>query len=218
MTEDLTIDRSTARTSGDAIRSVRAALWVVLGGSIVFWIGLPWPVVVDYFEADDSAARVALIDDDRFEYGLAFGLLGLGALVAGVGLWMLGRAIAPMEARRSRRRVVAALIAAWLGFAGVLGGASRLLHAVFASPQFNEDTFIDPIVGGIAWIATGVALITFGVLAWSGPPPKWTAVVLVVGGVLGTVTFLPLFWYLATIIFASANLIVMRRSAHRRPE
>ena len=50
-------------------------------------------------------------------------------------------------------------------------------------------------------------------LAWSAPPPKWTAVVLVLGGVAAAVTFLPLFWYIALIVFAIANLIVMRRRA-----
>lgn len=218
MTENLALDRAATPTPDEEIHRVRFAQWVVLAGSIIFRIGLPWPVVMDYFEAENSSDRVAVIEGDRFE----FGLLGLGALVAGVGLWMLGRAIAPMEGRlegrRGRRRRVAAIVAAWLAVASALAGLSRLLHAVLASAQFNEDTWIDPVVGGIGWIATGVALVTFGVLAWSAPPPKWTAVVLIVGGLLGLVTFLPLFWYLATMVFTIANLVVTRRSARgRRP-
>ena len=214
----MTIDFETVRPhenprASTAMYGVRIALWVALAGSIIFWVGLPFPVVTDFFEAENEAERIALIDGDRTQFAIAFGLLGLGAAIAGVGLWLLGRAIAPMETQRSRRREIAARTAAWLGLTGVLAGLSRLGHALFATAEYVEgdDNVIDPVVGAIAWPATSVALIIFGVLAWSSPPPKWTAVVLVLGGVAGLLTFLPLFWYFALIVFAVANLIVMRR-------
>lgn len=106
--------------------------------------GLPFPVVFDFFEAEDSAARIALIDDNRTQFAFAFGLLGLGAAIAGVGLWMLGRTITPIEARRSRRRGIAAKVASWFGLVSAIGGASRLLHGVFATPEYGEDNLIDP--------------------------------------------------------------------------
>lgn len=212
MTTDYGTEQQRIQAPPASLTNVRRALWVVLAGSVIFWIGLPFPVVTDYFESANGAERIAVIDGDRTQFAVAFGLLGAGAAVAGIGLWLLGRAIAPMEAERSRRRGLAAQTAGWLGLLGVLAGASRLLHAVFATPEYMEgDNYIDPAVGVIGAIGTSLALITVGVLAWSAPPPKWTAVVLVLGGVAAAVTFLPLFWYFALIVFAIANLIVMRR-------
>jgi len=216
MTTDFETDRpQIPAPSTGALNGVRTALWVALAGSVIFWIGLPFPVVTDFFESETTAERLALVNGERTQFAVAFGLLGLGAAVAGVGLWLLGRAIAPMEAERGRRRGRAAQIAGWLGLLGVLMGVSRLLHAVFATPEYMEggDNIVDPVAGVIGGLGTSVALIILGVLAWSAPPPKWTAVVLVLGGVAAAVTFLPLFWYFALIVFAIANLIVMRRRA-----
>ena len=219
MTTHLDTKRSQPEIPSDATSGVRAALWIALAGSIIFWVGLPFPIVTDYFTADNDAERIALIDGERTQFALAFGLLGLGAAIAAVGLWRLGRAIAPMEAERSRRREIAAKVAAWLGLTGVVAGGSRLIHGVFATPEYMEsgDNIIDPLVGAVAWPATSLALIILGVLSWSAPPPKWTAVVLVLGGLWAAVTFLPLFWYTALIVFAIANLIVMRRRATFKP-
>ena len=63
---------------GTPRRSVRLGLRLCLIGSVVFWVGLPWPVVIDFFDADGEAAQIALIEDQRGQFALAFGLLGLG--------------------------------------------------------------------------------------------------------------------------------------------
>ena len=193
------------------MKEVRSALLVTLVGSIIFWIGMPFPVNMDFFDADTDAEQIIVVDENRVEIAVSFGLFGLGALIAGVGLWMLGRAIAPMEATRGSRWRMAALVASWLGVLSAIGGASRLLHALFATPEYMVEGGFDPVVGFVGMACTAMALVIFGVLAWSAPPPKWTAVVLIVGGVAGAGTFLPLFWYLALIIFAVANLWVTRR-------
>ena len=194
-------------------RDVRTSLSVILAGSVIFWIGIPWPIGPDYWDAESDAERVLVVDENRVEFAISFGLLGLGALIAAIGLWLLGRAITEVETETARWRGIAAQTAAWLGLLGVLSGAGRLLAALFATPEFNVDNDIDVVLGVAGGLGTTAALIIFGVLAWSAPPPRWTAAVLVLGGVLGAVTFLPLFWYLALIVFAIANLIVMRRRA-----
>lgn len=209
------VRREDESTGGADMHGVRASLSVTLAGSVVFWIGLPWPVVRDFFEAEDEAGRLAVLDEHRLQFAVSFGLLGLGALVAGFGLWRLGRAVAPREAQRSRRRAVAARVAAWLGLLSAAGGASRLAHAVLATPEFILDSPVDAVVGLAGFVATAVALVVLGVLGWSAPPPKWAAVVLVAGGVLGLVTFLPLFWYLALLVFSIASLVVLPRGQAR---
>lgn len=191
--------------------SIRTDLRVILAGSIIFWIGVPWPVASDYFGADNDAERIAVVDDQRIEIAIAFGLLGLGTAIAGLGLWMLTRDIVSMEAARGPRRGTAVKVAGWLSLLSVLAGVMRLLTALLATPEFFVDNDLDLIGLFAMFIGTAVVLIILGVLAWSGPPPKWSAVVLIVGGVLGVVTLLPLFWYLALIVFAIANLAVMRR-------
>ena len=160
---------------------------------------------------EDEAARIAVIDGDRTQFAISFGLLGLGAAVAGVGLWMLARSLVPWTRTRGPRWHKAVLAASWLGLAGAIGGLSRTLHGILASPEYMEDASIDMVVGGIGWIGTVLAMIILGVIAWSARPPKWTEAVMVLGGVAGAVTFLPLFFYLALIVFVIANLIVQRR-------
>ena len=71
-------------------------------------------------------------------------------------------------------------------------------------------------IGDIVYIvgmAIGLtfAMILFGVLTWAGPPPKWTAVVLIVFGLLGLPMFAP--WFVGLVVFAVANLVVMARRA-----
>lgn len=188
----------------------RRPLWVVLAGSILFWVGLPFPVVFDYFEAENEAARIAIMDGDRAQFALSFGLLGVGAAVAGVGLWMLGRSLVPSARTRGSRWAKAATAATWFGLASAAGGLSRTLHAVFATPEYMADAAVDMVVGGIGWLGTVLAMIILGVFLWSAGPPKWTAVVMVLGGIAGGVTFLPLFFYLPLIVFAVAILVVQR--------
>jgi hypothetical protein len=193
--------------------SVRTCLLVILVGSIIFWVGMPFPVGGDYFGAENDAERIVVVDENRVQIGISFGLFGLGAAIAGVGLWMLGRAIAPMEeAERGRRRKTAAQVAAWLGLLGALGGLSRLSSAVFASPETFVQGNFGAAIGLVGMAATAVSVVVLGVLAWSAPPRRWTAVVLVLGGVVGAGTLLPLFWYFALIVFAVANLRMMRRA------
>ena len=86
--------------------------------------------------------------------------------------------------------------------------------AVFATPEY----FVDGgVLGDLVYIVGMVlgltlSMILFGALAWSAPPPKWTAVVLILAALLGLPAFVP--WFLGLFVFAVANLVVMaRRSA-----
>ena len=124
---------------------------------------------------------------------------------------MLGRAIAPIEAQKSEQRKIAALMAGWLGLVVAIGGHSRLLHALFATPEFYVDSDIDSVVVVVAVFGLLLSVVTFGVLAWSALPPKWAAVILVVGGLLSVA--LSEFTYVALIVFAVATLAVTRRGA-----
>lgn len=71
--------------------------------------------------------------------------------------------------------------------------------------------WIDVVAGVAGWIGTSLALIILGWLGLEGPPPNWACIVLVFGGVAGLVTFLPLFWYAALIIFAIPNFVQFRQ-------
>lgn len=71
--------------------------------------------------------------------------------------------------------------------------------------------WIDVVAGVAGWIGTSLALIILGWLGLKGPPPNWACIVLVFGGVAGLVTFLPLFWYVALIIFAIPNFVQFRQ-------
>lgn len=190
--------------------SMRTALWLVLLGSVIFWAGIPWPANGDFFEAENDVARIAVVEEHRTAFAIAFSLLGVGALIAAVGLWSYGLHTAAHEGTHAPRRRVAAQVAAWLALAGVLSGTSRTLHALFGSAEANVTSDIDLVLGIAAAVATSIALVILGGLAWAGPPPRWTAVLLVLGGVLGAAMFLPFWWFGALLIFAITNLIVTR--------
>ena len=194
------------------MREVRKALWFGLLGSVIFLVGLPWSWNGDFFDADgEDALQVALVDDQRAEFAFSFGLLGLGALVAGAGLLMLGFAVAPIEAgERGDRHALAAKVAGVLGGVSAVAGLSRLLHALFATPEFLVDSWIDGVLYVVGpMVGLTISLLVFAFLAWGAQPvPKWTAVVLALGAVLGPITFAS--WYLGLAIFAVGNLIASR--------
>jgi hypothetical protein len=199
-------------------RDVVNALLLVLVGAVVCLVGIvAFSVVGEYWNAGGDAAQAALIDSERVQFAVAFGLQGLGTVIVGSGLFMLGRAIAPIEAHGDgRRRATAALLAGWFGVVVGLGGLSGGLHAIFATPEFYVDSMIETlfvVVGGLGLVVSAVA---FGVLAWAASPPKWTAGVLAIGG-LATAVGIPDIIYVVLVIFCIANLLVLRSGARTVP-
>jgi MFS family permease len=195
--------------------NARHAMWALVVGSVVAMVGVFMPATSDFFDSDfTDADLIVLVDDDRPRYLVAFGLMGLGTAIAGVGLFMLGRAITPMEREMAAWRGTAAQVASFGGLLAALAGLERLLVALFATPEFFVD---EGMFGDIVYVIGMVlgltlSMILIGVLAWAAPPPKWTAVVLIVAAVLGLPAFMP--WFVGLIVFAVANLVVMAR----RPE
>lgn len=191
-----------------SIRRIGAALWVLLGGGLLSLGGLPFPANGRYWDAANDAERIAVIDADRAQFAVAYGLAALGMLMVGVGLALLALALAP--AAPGRRRNAWARVAAWMGGIGAAGAVVVLFHALLASPEFFVDsaTFDVAVVGG--GIALMFAMITVGVLAWSAPLPKWAAAVLIASGPLG---FIPELQQIAVIVFAAASLVTLTRRA-----
>ena len=198
------------RDAASSRERTRTALWLLLGGGILTLGGLPFPVNGRYWDAADDAGRIAAIDGDRLQFAVAFGLAALGTIGVGIGLALLAPALASASSSPGRRRHAAALVAAWMGWIGALGGLVVLLHALLATPEF----FVDSIMFDVAVVAGGIAvmlaMIIVGVLGWSAPPPKWATVVLVVGGPLG---FIPEVQQIAVIVFAAASIITLARRA-----
>ena len=183
------------------------ALWAILIGAVAVLVTLPFPIVGDFWDDDSDAAKIAVIDEDRLQFALVFGLSALGLVAVGIGLFMLGTAISPMES--SRGRAIAAQVGAWLGLAAAANGLSELLHALFATPEFYVDSALRAVMIVVGGISLLLAMVILGVLAWSAPPPKWTAVVLVLGGLASVI---PDIAYVALAIFAAANLVALRRA------
>jgi hypothetical protein len=205
------------RKSVWAGRDVVGALLVVFVGAVVSLVGIvAFSVVGDYWNAGSDAARAALIDSNRVQFAVAFGLQGLGTVVLGSGLFLLGRVIAAVDAHGDRRRRAAARLAGWSGVVVGLSGLSGGLHAIVATPEFYVDSAIGTlfvIVGGLGLVVSTVVL---GVLAWAASPPKWTAVILTAGG-LATAVGLADIVYVTLVVFSVANLFVLRSGARIGP-
>jgi hypothetical protein len=188
-------------------------MWLLVAGSVVTTIGVSLPATSDFFDSDlTDADLVRLVDDDRAQYLVAFALMGLGVVIAGIGLFALGRAIAPMERQSANWRGTVAQVAAIGGILAALAGLERILVALFATPEFfvDDGAFGDAVYAVGMVIGLTLSMILFGVLAWDAPPPKWTAVILVIGAILGPPSFIS--WFVGLFVFAVANLIVMARS------
>lgn len=192
---------------------LRKWLWLLIVGSVLALIGVFLPATSDFFDSDlTDAELIQMVDADRAEYVIAFGLMGLGTIIVGIGLLGLGWAIAPTERETASWRGTAAQVAGIGGALAALAGLERLVVALFATPEFLVD---EGALGDVAYIIGMVigltlSMILLGVLAWEAPPPKWTAVVLVVFALLGVPIFMP--WFVGLLVFAVANLVVMSRS------
>jgi hypothetical protein len=187
-------------------RRIIVALLVLLVGGILTMGGLPFPVNGRYWDAANDAERIVVIDADRVQFAIAFGIAALGTLAIGVGLAMSARALVP--AGSDRRRRTAGVIAMWMGALAALGALVVLLHALLATPEF----FVDSVSYDVAVYGGGIAvmlgMILIGLLAWSAPPPKWAAVILIVGAPLG---FVPEVQQIAVIVFAAISLVAIIR-------
>ncbi|HSJ26924.1 MAG TPA: hypothetical protein VLB67_01850, partial [Acidimicrobiia bacterium] len=63
-------------------------------GSVAFLVGVMFPVVQEVFaDLDDREAMASAISGSLSEWSLANVLLGIGALVVGVTLWMVTRTV-----------------------------------------------------------------------------------------------------------------------------
>ena len=193
---------------------VRRALWLLIVGSVLALVGVFLPATSDFFDSDFTDAElIQMVDGDRAQYLIAFGLMGLGTVLAGIGLFVLGWAIAPTEGETAKWRETVARAAGIGGALAALAGLERPLVALFATPEFFVDGGgalgdVVYIIGMI--IGLTLSMILLGILAWAAPPPKWTAVVLIVFAVLGLPAFMP--WFVGLFVFAVANLVVMTRS------
>lgn len=210
--------RSTHSFGGYEVEAVRNALWMLLVGSVITVVGVFMPGTSDFFDSDISDADlIQLVDDDRAKYLIAFGLMGLGTIITGLGLFALGRAITPLERETANWRGTLARLATIGGVLAALAGLQRLLAAMFATPEYFVDGgVLDDAVYGIGMVL-GLAggMILLGVLAWASPPPKWTAVVLILAAILGLPAFVP--WFAGLFVFAVANLVVMARRTQPVP-
>lgn len=193
---------------------VTNALRVVLVGAVLILVGVvAFSVVADYWNADGESAKAAVIGSERVPFAAAFGLQGLATVVIGSGLFLLGRAITPIETRAgSGGRAMAARFAGWFGIVVGLSGLSGGLHAIFATPEF----YVHSVIGSVFLFAGGlglvVSVVVFGVLSWAASPPKWTAVILTIGGLVAVAGLVDIV-YVAMIIYAIANLFVLRSGA-----
>lgn len=199
--------------------AVVAALWVILIGTVVAIAAAvfsSFSAVGDYWSAGADAAKIALIDANRTQFAIGFGGAGLGTAIIGVGMFLFGKAIAPIEMTVGRRRrAIVARLAAWSGIIVGLWGVSGALHAVAATPTFLVESsigFAFTVAGSLALVFCSVV---FGVLGWKASPPKWSAVVLIIGGL--TVLGIPDIVYLALLVFTIANLVVSRSTARSVP-
>ena len=183
---------------------MRLASLVLLVGSVLFFAGFAFPAFRGLFEAETLEEEIAHIEENLSQFRLAWVLAGAGTSLAGAGLWMWGRGIAQTGDGRS---AAAATVAAWLGAVGVPNGVIRA-----AVPFGSASTAADPgfwlaeFPFSIYLLGTTISMVILGWLIIRGKMPTWLGVVLILCGIAGLGTFLPLFWYAGGIVAGVAGL------------
>src|SRR6266545_832946 len=96
----------------------RLAGVTLIAGSLLFFVGAVTPVNSRVFGTDEPLLKLQYIEEDPAAWDLAMTLLGLGGLIAAIGLVPLARSVQQVTSRRILG--VMAYGAATLAIAGAL--------------------------------------------------------------------------------------------------
>jgi hypothetical protein len=81
----------------------RLAGVTLIAGSLLFFVGAVTPVNSRVFGTDESLLKLRYIEEDPAAWDLAMTMLGLGGLIAAIGLVPLARSVQQVTDRRVLR-------------------------------------------------------------------------------------------------------------------
>lgn len=196
--------------SGRLTTGLPALSAVFVLSAVVFFPLIMNPVVFGFFDAESDGERLDHVEANLGALRLIFTGIGLTEIALGVALWLWGRTVA---SRTAGRRGEIAKSLAWVALtAGVVALLMRLTvwlddAEALASDDLSATDIVLGLVGGGGF---SVSLLGFGYLMIRGEMPTWLGVVWVVCGVLFWLGILPLWFFVAALVFGVHGLIRFR--------
>jgi hypothetical protein len=192
----------------------RLAGITLIAGSLLFFAGAVTPVNSRVFGTDDPLLKLRYIEEDPAAWDLAMTLLGLGGLIAAIGLVPLARSVQQVTDRRILG--VIAYGAATLAIGGAVS------WVIISAVRIAQSPFEVVLADGSAWlfgtyrVFTRAAFIIFGVVLLLSGYPRWLGWMLIVSGAimfadLVALVLPPFVHYMVFLILGTALLILRPR-------
>lgn len=190
----------------------RLAGVTLIAGSLLFFVGAVTPVNSRVFGTDDPLLKLGYIEEDPVAWDLAMTLLGLGGLIAAIGLVPLARSA--QQVTDPRILGVIAYGAATLAIGGAVSWV--IISSVRIAQSPFEVVFADgsPWLFGTYRVFTRAAFIIFGVVLLLSGYPRWLGWMLIVSGAIMfadlVALVLPPFVHYVVFLILGAALLILR--------
>jgi hypothetical protein len=190
----------------------RLAGVTLIAGSLLFFVGAVTPVNSRVFGTDEPLLKLQYVEEDPAAWDLAMTLLGLGGLIAAIGLVPLARSVRAVTDRRILG--VMAYGAASLAIGGALSWVIISSIRIARSPFDVVFGDISPWLFGTYRVFTRAAFVIFGVVLLLSGYPRWLGWMLIfVGSMMFAdlvVLVLPPFVHYLVFLILGAALLILR--------
>jgi hypothetical protein len=190
----------------------RLAGVTLTAGSLLFFVGAVMPVNSRVFGTDDPLLKLRYIEEDPAAWDLAMTLLGLGGLIAAIGLVPLARSVQQFTDRRILG--VIAYGAATLAIGGAVSWVVISSVRIAQSPLEVVFADADPWLFGTYRVFTRAAFVIFGVVLLLSGYPRWLGWMLIVSGAIMFADLVPLvlapFVHYIVFLTLGAALLILR--------
>jgi hypothetical protein len=184
----------------------------LIAGSLLFFVGAVTPVNSRVFGTDDPLLKLRYIEEDPAGWDLAMTFLGLGGLIAAIGLVPLARSV--QRVTDPRILGVIAYGAATLAIGGAVSWV--IISSVRIAQSPFEVVFADagPWLFGTYRVFTRAAFIILGFVLLLSGYPRWLGWMLIVSGVIMfadlVALVLPPFVHYVVFLILGAALLILR--------
>ena len=190
----------------------RLAGVTLIAGSILFFVGAVTPVNSRVFGTDDPVLKLLYIEEDPAAWDLAMTLLGLGGLIAAIGLVPLARSV--QQVTDPRIVGVIAYGAATLAIGGAVSWVVISSVRIARSPFDVVFADASPWLFGTYRVFTRAAFIILGVVLLLSGYPRWLGWMLIVSGAImfadHVALVLPPFVHYVVFLILGAALLILR--------
>ena len=167
------------------------------------------PIIFGFFDAESDAARLKHVREHLTMLRLLFSVIGITELTVGFSLWIWGRRQVHLPGRSGNVARGLSWVALTAGIAAII---SRWAVWLQDSEQIaaGDGASLAMLTFIVAAVGFSLAFIVFGLLMIRGPMPTWLGAVWVFCGVIFWVGILPLWFFVASLVFGVRGVLKTR--------